>query len=231
MILIVANGELGGQRARRWLATQCEAADLVIAANGGMAHLLACGCYPDVVVGDMDSLPAAARPAIEGEGLAVVTHPADKDETDLELALIYAIERGPSARPVRVAAALGGRLDQLLANVFLLAHPVVAGRDVRLVEPDQEAWLLRGEETLHGQPGDLVSLLPVGGPARIERTAGLAWPLIGETLSFGPARGVSNRMTERRASVIVSGGVLLCIHTKQRAKPERQDDARTARKG
>ena len=59
-----------------------------------------------------------------------------------------------------------------------------------------------------------VNLIPLGGPARITATTGLEWPLNDETLPFGPARGVSNRLIAAEATVRLASGVLLCIHAR-----------------
>ena len=50
---------------------------------------------------------------------------AEKDETDLELALLAAVDMG--ADEIKVIAALGGRLDHTLANLSLLALPQLEG--------------------------------------------------------------------------------------------------------
>ncbi len=68
-----------------------------------------------------------------------------------------------------------------------------------------------------GQPGDTLSLLPVGGHVTGIVTDGLEYPLRGETLAFGPARGVSNVLLESTAQITFSQGVLLLIHTVGRA--------------
>lgn len=212
MILIVANGELQGTDGGVWLRALCGEADMVIAADGGLGHLLAVGCWPTVIIGDMDSLPQGSLEAADRPPLDVVAHPPAKDETDLELALHYAVANRPDDRKLRVAGALGGRLDQLLANVFLLAHPRLTAHDVRLVEYGLEAWLVRDRAEVIGEVGDIVSLLPIGGPVLIASTTGLAWPLHMETLAFGPARGVSNRLTAEVATVVVARGLALCVH-------------------
>ena len=45
--------------------------------------------------------------------------------------------------------------------------------------------MIRGARTLAGTPGDIVSLLPVHGPAEGVTTSGLEYPLRGETLPGG----------------------------------------------
>ena len=103
--------------------------------------------------------------------------------------------------------ATGGRLDQILSNIYLLALPSLDACDVQLVAGKQAAWLARpGETVIQGAPGDTVSLIPLNGVVSGVVTTDLYYPLDDEDLYFGPARGVSNVMTTTRASVSVQRG-------------------------
>jgi thiamine pyrophosphokinase len=206
-VLIFANGEMAEWE---WAKPYLEQATAVIAADGGARHALTMGRTPDVVIGDMDSLSPATQKQLAAAGARLIRHDVAKDETDLELALLYAIAHYEEA--IWLLATLGGRLDQALANVLLLAHPALAGRAVYLVEPGQRAWLVTGRTTIDGRVGDIVSLIPIGGDAKVAATTGLRWPLANETLIFGLARGVSNVMTAVSASVTVDSGRVLCLH-------------------
>ncbi|HMT20888.1 MAG TPA: thiamine diphosphokinase [Promineifilum sp.] len=209
-VIIFANGVIADMDAvRPWL----DEARAVIAADGGLRYALAFGRTPDVLIGDLDSLPAGFEPEAAGEAIAIIRYPTDKDETDLELALLHAVEHYSGAELI-VLGGIGGRLDQTLANILLMAHPLLEGVAVRLVEGVETAWLITGEGVIEGRVGDTVSLIPIGGPAHILATEGLRWPLHDELLVFGPARGISNRLTAERAVVRLSTGVLLCIHTR-----------------
>jgi thiamine pyrophosphokinase len=187
--------------------------DLVIAADGGTRHTLAAGVTPAVVIGDLDSLPPEVQARLEAAGSRLIRFSPRKDKTDLELALLHAAREG--ATEIIVLGALGGRLDQTIANVLLLALPELEGVDARIVEGAQEAFLIRSEATVEGRPGDTVSLIPLEGDAEGVTAEGLEWPLRESTLRFGPARGVSNVLTAKQARVRVRRGTLLCvvIHT------------------
>ena len=206
--IIIAGGTIESQGWQRWVRE----GDWIIGADGGAARALAWGLLPDLVIGDMDSLPDAARNVLVSGGCRFVEHPRAKDETDLELALVHAVKEG--AQEIIVLGALGGRLDHTWANVLLLALPALAGVSVRIAEGDQQALLARSGETveLEGTPGDLVSLLPLGGDACGVTTRGLAWALDGDTLRFGASRGVSNEMTSDKAGIQVGEGLLLVVH-------------------
>ena len=169
---------------------------------------------PDLIIGDLDSIAPEERTRLEAAGARIIRHSPRKDETDLELALLHAARQG--ATEIVILAALGGRLDQTIANLLLLALPELDGLDVRVVEGAQTAFLIRagGDGALiEGRPGDTVSLIPLGGDAVDVTAEGLEWPLHGDTLHFGPARGVSNVLTANRAHVHLRHGLLLCIVT------------------
>lgn len=212
--LIFANGDVNdGPMVRRALEDSSDA--LIIAADGGARVAGTYGLPVQAVIGDMDSLSPAelAALALHAE---VLRYPEEKNETDLELALIYAVEHG--ATWIRIVGAVGDRLDQTLSNVYLMALPVLRGCDVRMVAGKQETWLIEtGTHTIEGAAGDTVSLIPLSGTARGLRTDGLYYPLRDEALFFGPARGVSNVMRGARATVTLREGALLVVHTLGRA--------------
>ncbi len=208
MILIVANGNI---EPGEWWRDHLRQANAVIAADGGLRHLLSLGVLPDLVIGDLDSLSPEELARLEGAGTRVLRYPAEKDETDLELALIHAARMVDEE--VWVLGALGGRLDQTLGNILLLAHPALSRSRVCLLTQYQRAWLVTGEETVHGSAGDRISLIPLGGDAQIAFTTNLRWELSDEHLLFGPARGLSNIMTADKATISVRSGQVLCVHT------------------
>jgi thiamine pyrophosphokinase len=184
---------------------------LLVAADSGLAHAHAAGLAVDVVVGDLDSVDPADLDAAIAAGAIIERHPSDKDVTDLELAIETARSRG--ARRVVVVGAGGGRLDHFLANALLLASPGFADLELEARIGAASAVVVRHtvESELHGHPGDLLTLLPLGGPARGVRTRGLRWALHGEDLLPGSSRGVSNEFEASTAGVALDDGVLLAV--------------------
>ena len=187
------------------------AADLIVAADGGAATAVAQGWWPHLVVGDLDSAPPEVRAAAEQHGAEILQYSPRKDETDTELAVQAALERG--AEEVFLLGALGNRVDHTLANLLLLGRPDLAAVRVTVLAGRQRIFAIRNQAEISGQPGDLVSLLPIGGDAEGIRTTGLEYPLRGETLPFGIPRGISNVLTEPRATVRLERGVLLVVVT------------------
>jgi len=135
-----------------------------------------------------------------------------KDQSDLELALRYALESG--APDIVLLGIFGGeRIDHGLANAMLVADPAYRGLGVRAVEGETQVRAVHGGDSaeLRGPVGATVTLLPVRGDAKGVRTAGLRYPLDGESLHFGRSRGLSNEVTALPASVSLEHGVLLVI--------------------
>jgi thiamine pyrophosphokinase len=191
------------------------AADLLVAVDGGADALARVGVTPALLVGDLDSVTADTRQALESRGVEVVLLPVAKDETDLEAALRLIVARG--ADDITVYGALGGpRLDHLLGNVMLLAAPWLTRAAVRLVDHRHEMFLVRREAEVAGELGDLVSLIPLTSVVDEVRTQGLLYPLVGETLTRSETRSVSNQMTGPLARVTHGEGDLLLIHYRGR---------------
>jgi thiamine pyrophosphokinase len=213
--LIFANGAIeDGEMVQRALADARDA--LIVAADGGARVAAHYGRRVDTVIGDMDSLSPDELATLRTQQATILQHPAEKNETDLELALMWAVEQG--ADWLRVIGATGGRLDQTLSNIYLLALSILDGCDVKLVAGGQATWLARaGRTEIVGAVGDTISLIPLNGTVLGVRTEHLYYPLDDEDLYFGPARGVSNVMTAERAAITVREGVLLVVHTIGRA--------------
>ena len=159
----------------------------------------------------MDSLNDEARQQLTAAGCHFEISPTRKDQTDLELALQYAIEQ--KATRISILGALGGRLDQTLANVLLLTLPLLNQVEARIVEGHQTAWLIRDRSTIHGNSGDTISLIPLGGDAHGVTSEGLDYPLNDATLPSGPSLGISNVLSGLQARVTVRDGMILAILT------------------
>ena len=208
---IVCTGGAVGALARDQLPSDA----FVIAADSGIEVATALGLRVDLAVGDFDSVDPAALTGVLASGAEAERHPAEKDATDLELALAAAVRRG--ARKVTVVGGAGGRLDHLLANALLLCSPSLADLEIELLPGGARLVAVHEHVTLTGEPGELVSLLPIGGTARGVRTEGLRYPLAGEDLEPGTTRGVSNVLVERSATVTLEAGTLLAVFPGERA--------------
>jgi thiamine pyrophosphokinase len=215
--LVLADGALDGRAGldRAWPGWSDDV-DLVVAADGGARHAATLGLRIDRWVGDGDSIAPGELDRLAAAGVRIDRAPVDKDETDAELALRAVLEGDPPR--ITILGALGGaRLDHELGNIWLLAHPGLAGRDAVLLDGHSRIRLAGpGAVELAGRVGDVVSLLPFGGDASGITTHGLRYPLTGEPLRVGPSRGLSNVRNAPDAGLTLEEGRLLIVETPAR---------------
>jgi thiamine pyrophosphokinase len=198
--LVFANGEAPSAALVRQLHRD---GDLIVAADAGARHALACGLMPDAVVGDLDSFSEdpALQAALPGERLQ---RAGQLDTTDLEKAVSWSIANG--CDEVEILGAGGGRSDHALANLSVLA--LHRGRAaIRMHDEMFEIVLVDGDLEVEGPPGTVISLVAIGTCTGVT-TRGLRWPLRDFTLPFGP-RGVHNEIEHSPATVSVRTGDLL----------------------
>jgi thiamine pyrophosphokinase len=190
----------------------------IIAADGGAHHCLQLGIIPDTIIGDFDSLSNEDMAYFAQAGTFLKHYPADKDETDLELALNHAVERG--AEHITLYGLLGGRWDMSFANILLLAAPRYSGIHFQVVAEGTRLYILRGGETLDlsGKLGDTVSVIPVTPNTRGLSYSGLTWSLKNAHLPIGSPRGVSNRLESDTAEITLEAGVVLVVHLLQNSE-------------
>jgi thiamine pyrophosphokinase len=199
----------GGPKPTRRALAAVPPGAVVIAADGGAEHALAHGFFVETAVGDFDSISPAAFAELERARVRIERHPPEKDATDLELALATAVVREP--RRVLVVGGAGGRLDHLLGELTLLGADAYAGVELDAVFDRATVHVVRRERCLAGRPGELISLLPLQGPAMGIETEGLRYELYGEMLPVGSSRGISNAFAVERVRIALTSGVLLAV--------------------
>jgi thiamine pyrophosphokinase len=214
-IIIFANGELPDKDKVRAILQDD---DYIICADGGTRHASSLDLKPALVIGDMDSAESAHLKKLRADGVAIELFPRDKNEIDLELAIQRAIELDPNQ--IIIVAALGGRLDQTLANIALLSDLRLStlrqgsgqALDVRLDDGVEEIFFCRDQAEVKGRSGDIVSLIPWQGAVTGVLTKNLKWFLDSETLYPEKTRGISNEMIADTATIKIESGLLLIVH-------------------
>jgi len=213
---IFCNGQFSNPEKVKQIAKDC---DLLIAADGGAKYFVDIGLTPHVIIGDMDSVDSDMWK--NNSGIEHIQYPIDKDKSDAELAVEYALEHG--CKQVILVAATGGRLDHTLGNVALIAsHPgqvgIYDGKSTLIAVDKSEKCIL------HGQVGTRVSLIPYGpGPSKL-RTNGLKYALRDECLNSA-THGFSNELSQTETCVCVSNGILLVYIETEEIYSEGQQEA------
>ena len=185
----------------------------IISADGAAQNCLRAGIHPDLIIGDMDSLPIKTRDTVKN--IKQLTFPRRKNNTDFELALQYAINEG--FRNIEIYGLLGDRLDHMFANIFLLKSTAdkYSRIKITIIEGKQYLYFTKNTISIKGKKGDLISIIPLEKLNGIQ-TKGLEYKLDHASLSVGETKGVSNVMLSNTASIKIQKGTALLVHTKNR---------------
>ncbi|MEJ2051570.1 MAG: thiamine diphosphokinase [Calditrichota bacterium] len=197
--LLIANGELDCSDFKRVDLTQFTG---VIALDGGATRSLECGIPPDVIIGDLDSIPENYRGKFDNSQFI---HKPSQDMNDLEKGIIYCT--GEQADELTILGLTGGRTDHLFNNFSVLAR---YDRKISITVIDKHAriLLIRNNYQFQGKPGQIISLIPMGKVKGIT-TRGLKYALKNESLEFGVREGLSNVITGSPVSISSESGMLL----------------------
>lgn len=205
-ILIVANGDVKNYDK---IKGELPHTDYIICADGGVKHAVKLGLKPDLIVGDFDSASKSVLQNFKKAGVSVITYSTDKDQTDTQIAVEKAIEKG--ATNVVFLGALGSRFDHSYANIMLLNRLVKSGITSKIIDEQNVIVMSDKHIELEGVIGQVLSILPFGGNACVAETQGLKYQMQNCVLQLDNPFGVSNVFNLERVSIRVSSGYILAI--------------------
>ncbi len=178
--------------------------DLVIAADGGYLTLRALGIEPDILIGDFDSIDSVP------EGVEILRHPVEKDETDTELAYLEGVRRGYKC--FEIYGGTGGRPDHTYANYCLLLKAREHGHRARLIGESFSASVILNETTrVSGNAGKTLSVFAFGRDSRGVDIRGLKYGMHDGIIRSSSSIGVSNSFVSDEGEISVKDGALLII--------------------
>lgn len=204
--VIFSNGEIPSLEKA---APLVKADDFIVSADGGMHFINALDLRPHLLIGDMDSISPLLLQAMQTDSTEVMKFPMDKDETDLELAIDLVKKRGFDE--CLIIGALGGRMDQTLANIYLMASFRTENFNIYLDDGCERLDVILSQLEIKGSPNNTISLIPLFNRVEGITTKGLRYPLLDEPLSPEKTRGISNVLVEHEAKINIRSGKLLCI--------------------
>ena len=234
--IIVSGGDIQSDFALYFLKKNIEKAGRenirLIAADRGLEFFLDYLILPDVVIGDFDSLSEDGKNFLEmqnedipyggmlewklqkGEGkvVEVVRLRPEKDDSDTQSAMNYAIQNG--AKEIVILGVTGNRVDHLMANFGLLILAQKQGAEVALADRYNYMKLIPSGTILKKaeQFGKYVSFFPLGGDVTGLTLEGFKYPLDKYHLTTADSGlTVSNEISEEYAKVTYESGTLLMI--------------------
>ena len=194
----------GGAIAEKKISERPGEDDLVIAADAGYHNAQKMGVTPRLLLGDLDSLNKTEKLPNDLEILQV---PAEKDDTDTQLAVKVALERG--AKQIVIIGGLDGRLDHTLSNLAILEHLAEKHISAVITNGQNRARFLRNNGViLLREQFRYFSILAADPVVKGVSVDGCKYPLKKATLSRTNQYAVSNEIVGNCALIeIKKGGV------------------------
>lgn len=183
----------------------------LLAADGGALLLRKIGFLPHTIIGDMDSLSEKNLKYFNKKNIKLIRYPVEKDETDAELALDYCWRN--NLNNIIITGALGGRFDQQMANIFLLEYASKLNLKAVIKEPGLEIGLVKEKKLFENKNGFKLSLMPIDDIVKNVFIKGCKYKLDGKDLCRHKTRGISNKITNKKAVVEKEKGNLLYVLT------------------
>lgn len=207
--IIVSNGNISDYSFYKGIFHD---SDYIICADGGAKHLIKMDITPHVIIGDLDSIDEEDKRIFIEKSVEFHKFPSDKDASDTELALEFALSRNPSE--VVFIGAIGSRMDHSIGNITLLKK--LLDNDIRgkLINENNEIYLLNNknnEITLHGEKNNYLSIIPLSNVVKGINLSGFKFPLKDAEISLGSSLGISNEFVSDVVKIEIKEGLLLVI--------------------
>ncbi|NLY82911.1 MAG: thiamine diphosphokinase [Clostridiales bacterium] len=168
---------------------------LLICADGGQNIAKKWSIMPSIIIGDFDSS--------DSREIRHITYPKEKDITDTEACIIYAIKEGYT--DITLLGGLGGRVDHTLGNLALLAK-----YDVMLVDNQNIVQCIKDKTiTIKADDHTYVSVVTFGEANSFVTMKGVKFPLNNYELPYDSTLGISNVITSGAAEITVKGTALI----------------------
>ena len=186
----------------------------LVAADSGMEWFMRNREFiPDLAVGDFASLSAEGKEYMESlNGLKIIRLKPEKDDSDTQSAMNYAIQNG--AKRITILGATGNRVDHLMANFGLLVLAKNQGVEVILADQYNYMKLVSDGEIIKKseQFGKYISFFPLGGDVTGLTLEGFKYSLDHYRLTTADSGlTVSNEIVSEKAKVTYQSGTLLMI--------------------
>ncbi|MEH6953884.1 thiamine diphosphokinase [Neobacillus drentensis] len=197
------------------LSEYLEKDSIWVGVDRGVYYLLKRNITPKIAFGDFDSVSAEELMFIEERVTELKKYKPEKDETDMELALNWALDQNPSM--IRLFGATGGRLDHLFANVHLLVNPLRTKKSANICLIDKYNLIFikgPGHYTIEKiNTKKYISFVPLTLNVQNLTLEGFKFPLENRHISIGSTLCISNELNSDYGTFSFSEGILIVIRS------------------
>ncbi len=185
-----------------------------IGADRGAITLIERQIRVDYAVGDFDSITDIEKRMLMDYAVSMEEYPSEKAETDLEIALLKAMEL--NADQVYLFGVTGGRLDHELSNIQLLYSFVTKGiRGMIVNENNYLELTLPGEHQINQDSRyPYISFIPFSPEVEGLTLKGFYYPLANQDIYWGSTLCISNELIKKSGTFSFNEGILLLIKSR-----------------
>lgn len=203
---IIGNGEADNKYfCRRYISNL----NLLIAVNGGTKNCYKLGITPDLIMGDVDSLPKKILNFYKKKEVRILSFPVEKDKTDTELAIEMALEFQP--KEIYLFCMLGKRIDHMLCNIFIMEKIIRKSIKAIILNNETRMELINKNTRIDGKIGSIVSFISLSKKSDGISLKGFKYNLINGSLLRSQSMGISNIIKTNNAKIYIKKGLILMI--------------------
>lgn len=207
--LLILNGDLNLNENEIIEIIKTEKIKKIIAVDGGSNKARKVNLIPDYIIGDLDSITKENKDFYQDKNVKFIKHPVEKDQTDSEIAVDFCKEN--NFEEIIFFAALGGRIDQEIANINLLEYVNSLELKAKIISKDLEIALISGFKVFKNKKGYRLSLIPQSKVVEKVTISGCKYNLEAQDIFRAQTRGISNEIENSRAQVDFESGLLIYI--------------------
>lgn len=186
-----------------------------VGVDRGSFTLLEHGIIPITAFGDFDSVTETELVLITEKVKDINTFRKEKDETDMEYALMWALAQNPAK--IRLFGATGGRLDHFFANVQLLLKPLLndCACLIEMIDKKNLLYLTTpGQHHLQKMiDKQYVSFIPLVNEVVGLTLAGFKYPLKDQLVPLGSTLCISNELINDYGNFSFTKGILMVVRS------------------
>lgn len=181
----------------------------IIAVDGGANIMRRLELLPDLIIGDLDSLTDINKKFFIEKDINILKYPVEKDQTDSEIAVDYCSEH--KFDKLYITGALGGRIDQQLANLNLLEYIYELNLEAEIISNNINISLINKYKKFTAKKGYRLSLIPQSQNIHNLTIKGCKYNLKDQDINRSQSRGISNLIEEDWAEIKFESGLLIYI--------------------
>ncbi|WP_243289917.1 thiamine diphosphokinase [Bacillus sp. FJAT-47783] len=185
-----------------------------IGVDRGVLYLLESGIIPDFAFGDFDSISEKERQRLNEMLTNINIFPSEKDKTDSEIGIDFALSQ-KNVHEIVLFGATGGRLDHLFGNVHLLFKALKKGAMAKIIDCQNEVSIYQsGTYTIEEQERyRYISYLPFSEEVTGLTLQGFKYPLINCHIKRGSTLCISNELIHSVGTFSFENGILMMIRS------------------